>query len=289
MNLFLIKMSYENLNKFAVNIRSVEKFTEKTVGDKILIMFLNWNVPVFSSLGQPVINDGEVMAKLCKEIGYDCYYVCNSSVKMAKKILEKIFSMKHKRVIFYYSGHGASTAGGDKTEEDGRDENFVFAGGYLKDDDFAKILEDNFRCDHLSLIADCCHSGTIFDLEKLPENIASKICSLTSCSDSQTSIQLIKNGLFTLQLCQLYDKDSGIIDIEKLKSRLSSWGMSIKTFGDVSELFEEKPRSRGIGSFILGTIADEIMNKMTEEEELKQKYQSNTVQHSEKKITIKKI
>ena len=280
-------MSYENLNKYAVNIRSVEKFTEKTVGDKVLIMFLNWNVPIFSSLGQPVINDGEVIAKLCKEIGYDCYYVCNSSVKMAKKILEKTFSMKHKRIIFYYSGHGTSTTSTDHTEEDGRDENFVFAGGYLKDDDFAKILEDNFHCDHLSLIADCCHSGTIFDLEKLPENISSKICSLSSCSDSQTSIQLVKNGIFTLELCQLYDKDTGIIDVEKLKNRLEYWNMSVKTFGDITELFEPKPKHRGIGGFLLGAISDEMFNEISEEVENKETTKS--LQKNDKKIVIKKI
>ena len=252
-------MSYTELNQYATMISEHVKLTQKTTSDKVLIMFLNWSVPCGSALGQPVINDGVLIAKLCKKLGYECFYKCNAIAKTAKLIISKFLSMKHKRVVFYYSGHGVSTLDRNNDEKDGRDENFVFAGGFVSDDEMIELINKDCQCDHLSLIADCCHSGSIFDLEHLKNDLKGKVCSISACDDHQQSTQLLKNGMFTLQLCQLFDEDTGLIDMEKLKERLSKWNQTVITYGDISELFIKKPSSRGIGAMLLSAVSDKMV------------------------------
>lgn len=282
-------MSYTELNKYATMISEQVKLTQKTTSDKVLIMFLNWSVPCGSALGQPVINDGVLVAKLCKQLGYDCFYKCNAMVRTAKLIISKFLSMKHKRVIFYYSGHGTTTPDRNGDEKDGRDENFVFAGGCLSDDEMIELINGNCQCDHLSLIADCCHSGTIFDLDRLKDELKGKVCAISSCDDNQQSTQLLKNGMFTLQLCQLYDEQTGLIDMDKLTERLSKWNQTVITYGDITELFTKKPSSRGIGAMLLSAVSDRMIDEMTTEtkNELDDKPMKPLSQP--KKLIIKKI
>ena len=274
------KITYVELDKYAKNIRHVPKFDSKTTGSKLLIEFLNWNVPIGYALGQPVINDGVLIAKICKSLGYDCFYIMNSTLKMAKKLLETVFSWKYKRVIFYYSGHGANTTDKDGDEKDGKDENLIFVGGPLVDDEFIKIINDNLKADHLSLIADCCCSGTIFDLDKLDKQLVKKVCSISACSDNQPSLQLSKNGVFTWKLTECYDKNTGLVDVKKLQDWLHEHAnMDITTYGDTDELFIQK-RTRGFGSFALGWAADSAVNEMTnelEQEENQQKQPRETI------------
>ena len=278
------RISYTELNKYAHNMRDVSKFT----AERILIMFLNWGVPTYSGLGQPVINDGEIIAKLCKQLDYECYYICNASVKNAQTILQKAFSMKHKRLVVYYSGHGASTIDTNHDEADGRDENFVFAGGLLKDDDFIECINKYFKGDHLTLIADCCHSGSIFDLEQLNDELKHKVCAISACQDHQTSKQLMKNGIFTLQLCQLYDADTGVVDIQKLNERLEWFDQKCTTFGDINELFNKRQPTRGIGAMLLSSVSDEIISDLVDKTEDQLFDQKKSIPHKPKLI-IKKI
>merc|ERR550537_1052461 len=77
--------------------------------------------------------------------------------------------------IFFYAGHGDSVIDLDGDEDDGKDEAFVlldnFGFGsestYLVDDEFAECLATSFSLNTRILIfTDCCHSGTIADLDR---------------------------------------------------------------------------------------------------------------------------
>lgn len=278
---------YTELNKHATKIDENDKLTESTTSDKLLIMFLNWNIPTGNmALGEPVINDGIMLAKLCEKFNYMCYYICNTSVTVAKMIIKKFVSMKDKRVIFYYSGHGSQTVDYDHDESDGYDECFVFNGGYLKDDDFIEIINNNCKNEHLSLIADCCHSGTIFDLNRLNHELVDKVCSISASRDNQTSKQLIKNGVFTLQMCQLCDESTGLINMNKLQSRLNLFDQNVVTYGDIKNLFiDNTPKQRDIMINLLNIITsnintDNLTNNNTINETMeKQTPQKLIIQH----------
>lgn len=74
-----------------------------------------------------------------------------------------------KQGFFHYSGHGSHISDYSADEWDGRDEILcpidIDRGNYITDDEMFKILVQPLNADvKLTVIADCCHSGTILDL-----------------------------------------------------------------------------------------------------------------------------
>lgn len=193
--------------------------------DKILIEFLNYNSGGY--LGQPIINDGDVFAKNLKKLGYKCFFICNTTAKNAKDILSNLISLEGKTIAFFYSGHGTYTADYDGDEIDGKDEAFVFKNSYFVDDDFADIINEKLKCKQLIALTDSCHSGTVWDLETIKPNLKEKLTCISSCLDNQTSVQLDKNGMFTIFFWQCYDDDSKVLNVKKLNSRLDNFGQKI--------------------------------------------------------------
>lgn len=207
--------SKDILNKYATEIRN-ENLDMFKPDNKTFLMFINYNCGGY--LGQAVINDGVYFASHLHTL-YKCYYISNSSVNTAKELIKKLVSSKGEHVI-YYSGHGTQVKDYNGDETDGRDEAFVFKNGYLVDDEAANILNNNFACDKLILFADCCHCGTIWDLNAVKNNIKDKITCISACDDNQTSKQLFKNGCFTLQFWRLYDMKTKTININELNNKL---------------------------------------------------------------------
>lgn len=118
--------------------------------------------------------------------------------------------------IIYYSGHGTSINDEDGDEDDGKDEAFCFvdANGQismdtlLTDDDFAEAVcdaTDDSPSARILILTDCCHSGTIADLDKdcWAEREA---ISITGCLDSETSGDMGKGGIFTHSLLLAVDQ-----------------------------------------------------------------------------------
>jgi len=107
--------------------------------------------------------------------------------------------------VFYYSGHGTNLADQSGDEEDGQDEALclVTESGQINyhscmtDDELADIITENVppSCKVL-IITDCCHSGTIADLDREQWNDFQAI-SMTGCMDNQTSGDMGKGGIFT--------------------------------------------------------------------------------------------
>uniref|UniRef100_A0A7S2HK95 Peptidase C14 caspase domain-containing protein n=1 Tax=Zooxanthella nutricula TaxID=1333877 RepID=A0A7S2HK95_9DINO len=124
--------------------------------------------------------------------------------------------------IIYYSGHGTSVEDSDGDEEDGQDEAFCFvdpAGQIscdtlMTDDEFAECVagatEEGVR---IVILTDCCHSGTIADLEK-DEWEQREVVSIAGCLDGQTSGDMGKGGIFTHALLLAIDQlqDAGTDD-----------------------------------------------------------------------------
>lgn len=106
---------------------------------------------------------------------------------------------KQSTVVIHYSGHGSYTRDRSGDERDGRDELICTSDnkGILDDDlvFFAKSLPQGVRC---LCIFDCCHSGTMMDLQyrikeknsiqENPKGIcqANVVC-ISGCMDKQTS------------------------------------------------------------------------------------------------------
>lgn len=183
-----------------------------TISKKQALLILSVN-----DLGEAVTNDGTMFKSNLKQLGYETENLLNPTVKEMKDKLINFLDNGTGQLLIYYSGHGVQLPDKNNDEIDGKDEAFVLKNfDLLLDDDIGKIIKEHFHGEKLILIADACHSGTIWDT-----NGNDKIIILNSCLDYQTSKQLIKNGCFTLQFWLLYDKNKGSINIKELNRRLN--------------------------------------------------------------------
>ncbi|QRV99538.1 ICE-like protease (caspase) p20 domain protein [Ceratobasidium sp. AG-Ba] len=69
--------------------------------------------------------------------------------------------------FFHYAGHGTQAEDQDGDEEDGLDEGDHEDKGLIIDDEFRDLLVDPLPANStLTAVIDCCHSGTILDMEQ---------------------------------------------------------------------------------------------------------------------------
>lgn len=108
-----------------------------------------------------------------------------------------------KRLFIHYSGHGSYIRDQNRDEPDGCDESIVptdyMRHSLITDDEIHAILATFPATCTITMIFDCCHAGTIADLQysrtsyKAPivksdiGNISAKCICMSGCLDSQTS------------------------------------------------------------------------------------------------------
>lgn len=111
--------------------------------------------------------------------------------------------------IFYYTGHGATMPDQDGDEDDGLDEAICAVGPlgqecsmntWIRDDDFADWLAKYVHAGRLYVLMDCCHSGTIVDLNK-PCWYRKQAISMSGCKDNQEASATGRGGVFTHSMC----------------------------------------------------------------------------------------
>lgn len=147
-----------------------------------LLMGLNYENDARLKL-RGCINDTVIIKDiLVKDFGYTendiILLTDNTEIKPTKrnienelnKILARVRSENIRELFISFSGHGASVRDMDRDESDGRDEALVpldvYTNGIITDDyihaAFLSKLPSNVN---VFSIIDCCHSGTIFDLQ----------------------------------------------------------------------------------------------------------------------------
>lgn len=110
--------------------------------------------------------------------------------------------------VFYYTGHGDTVADQDGDEDDGTDEALCLVGEdghigedtYMRDDHFSQYIYDNCQAENVLVLMDCCHSGTIVDLDK-PNWEGHHCISISGCKDDQESAGTGSGGLLTTSIC----------------------------------------------------------------------------------------
>lgn len=155
--------------------------------------------------------DGENMKKFAAACGITDVEVLYDNQMTKDNVMQKIKEVgarceEDDYFIFYYSGHGSQVPDEDGDEgEDGKDEALctVGPGGklaaryFLTDDEFSEIVTESLdEGVRIVLLSDCCHSGTIGDLEKECWNNR-EVVTMSGCADNQTSGDMGKGGIFT--------------------------------------------------------------------------------------------
>lgn len=166
--------------------------------------------------------DGNNMQQLCRQCGIQDMQVMYDNQCTKEKVAAKIAEMGQRiqdddYFVFYYSGHGTSMRDTSGDEEDGEDEALCFVGPsgelagrfFMTDDEFAELVVDNIPEEaKILILTDCCHSGTIGDLDKEVWEDR-QVISITGCTDVQTSGDIGKGGIFT---------HSMLLAVERLKA-----------------------------------------------------------------------
>lgn len=141
------------------------------------------------------------------------------------QLKQRVRNAKHGDIVFFhYSGHGTYTYDRGRDEADGRDEALCpTVGRNIKDDDLKKIIDELPVGAKFFGLIDCCHSGSMFDLE---HNLGARETTkpnktkhgytvmISGCQDNQTSMDAWINGRYqgamTASFMQMVEQYKGL-------------------------------------------------------------------------------
>lgn len=135
-------------------------------------------------------------------------------VNILAKLLELVVS-DAKTLFFHYSGHGSYVRDEHGDETDGKDETLCpidyRSAGMILDDEIRGILQCLNRNKSMTMILDCCHSGSGADLcynmyerggrysmiqNRKQSKTRGEVVMISGCTDSQTSSDSFFNGTY---------------------------------------------------------------------------------------------
>jgi len=211
------------------------------------------NYPGTNSKLNGCVNDANNMASFVKTLGYDAHVFTDVDQKTrsytTRKGIVGILQMyaqeaktkRYKNFLIHYSGHGTYIKDLDGDEQDRRDECLVpfdfMQNGFITDDEIHAILSLFPSETNIKIIMDCCHSGTICDLDyqkssatekmtfhKSKKPINAKCIMISGCMDSQTSADAYNmqnqgtfSGALTTTFLECVSKNVHINSVDMLK------------------------------------------------------------------------
>jgi len=155
-------------------------------------------------LGAGPINDSATVASNHQKRGYQVFFCVNPTPERFLDLVTFFLYNTKNSLTVFFTGHGAQVKDKSGDEDDGFDEAMVFDSGHIVDDDLLVLLEEATpKTLRVLLLTDCCHSGSIWDLqsEKDKKKLPPKVISISAAKDSQTAKQTKMNkmdqGIFT--------------------------------------------------------------------------------------------
>jgi len=136
-------------------------------------------------------------------------------------------------LVFYYTGHGDSLADNDGDEASGKDQALCTLGPdgnaepraqvWTRDDVLVQMMSTYVpKHTKLLVLADCCHSGTIMDLDK-PVWQGHEVICISGCTDTQTSAGTGHGGQFsramTCTICDLQREGKNAYGVARMYNK----------------------------------------------------------------------
>ena len=115
-------------------------------------------------LGDSAINDGLLAYEQFNKFHYKTYILYDSSSQIFKETFKKYLSTFCKHLVLFYIGHGTQVKDLNGDENDNLDECLLFRDSIIRDDDLHELISKYNTSEKLTLISDCCHSETIYDV-----------------------------------------------------------------------------------------------------------------------------
>ncbi|KAI5534672.1 cysteine-type peptidase protein [Trichomonas vaginalis G3] len=218
-----------NIKKYGTDITNVSTSKLPTNLQRVGFVVINCYIGTRYSLGDGPMNDGYNMAKCLKRYGYQVYYIVDSKKKPFLEKLAFFLQNTKTELALFYVGHGTNVADLNGDEDDGQDEALVFVDGNIIDDELLQTLAEN-KCpeNKVILISDCCHSGTVWDLQSKNignVRIQANFVSVSAANDKQTAKQTVadrvEQGMFTYNLMKALEQEPNMTAME-CKKRLAT-------------------------------------------------------------------
>lgn len=219
----------QNIKKVGTDITNVPVSKLPKNLSRVGYVVINCYLGTRYSLGDGPMNDGYHMAKCLKQFGFQVYYVLDSKKQAFMDKLDYFLENTKRELVVYYVGHGTYQPDLNGDEDDGSDECLVFVDGNAVDDDLiASVCQSKHNDSKVVFVSDCCHSGSIWDLQDdgekgihFPENMIS----VSASNDKQTAKQTVadrqEQGMFTYNLMKLLKVEPDLTAVQ-CKSKLAS-------------------------------------------------------------------
>jgi hypothetical protein len=197
------------------------------------------------------ITDSDNFINMCEQAGVedityltDQNYLLNAAAGMAPTkhtVIQTLNEIANRTsnddmFIFFYAGHGDNVVDTDGDEDDGKDEAFVlmdqFGHGsessYLVDDDFADALIEFPPGCRIMIVTDCCHSGTIADLDNAGKYGERAIVHFAGTQDAQEAADTGYGGAATTAMINAVNtleqqKGAGNYTIGEVFQSMKKW------------------------------------------------------------------
>lgn len=215
-----------NIKKYGTDITNVSVNNLPKNLQRVGFVVINCYIGTRYSLGDGPLNDGYNMVKCLKRYGYQVFYTLDSKKKGFMDKLAFFLQSTMKELAVFYVGHGTNAVDTNGDEADGEDEALVFVDGNVVDDDLVdSLIKNKNNQNKVILISDCCHSGTVWDLQggnvngrKLPEGVIS----ISAANDKQTAKQTVadrvEQGMFTYNLMKALKTSPNMTAVETKKN-----------------------------------------------------------------------
>jgi hypothetical protein len=195
------------LERIGTNLKAQAPGAVAGVAKACLICCNTYTKPNLA-LGVGPLNDAHTVARNHADRGYAVFFLHNPTAEQFLQWLPHFLRETQAALTVFYTGHGANVRDANGDESDGLDEAMVFDAGYIVDDKLVECLRANAggRA-RVLLLSDCCHSGSIWDIqsalgkrEGLPANLLSISAAADSQTAKQTTVNQLSQGIFSFYL-----------------------------------------------------------------------------------------
>ncbi|EAY09426.1 hypothetical protein TVAG_420480 [Trichomonas vaginalis G3] len=209
-----VQTHLENAKTLGTDLSKASKSSISNL-DKAVFICINTYVSEQITLGVGPMNDGINVAEAMAAKKWPIFFLHNPTQAQYLEWLDVFLANTKSELITYYTGHGTQVDGGDGQENDSKNEAYVFENGSqvecTPDDTLQKHLVQYKTNANLKviLLSDCCHSGTIWDLNKSdsPQNCISISAAQDKQTAKQTQVESKEQGIFTYYLMKFLEQN----------------------------------------------------------------------------------
>lgn len=203
------------------------------------------------SLGVGPMNDAITVATYMKEQGFTIYFAHNPTSTQFLTYFKHFLGNTKNYLLVYYTGHGGSIDDTNGDEDDGKDEALVFDDAFVVDDTLAEAISssDKPASSKVILLNDCCHSGSIYDLQSssytgkaIPANIMSLSAARDTETAKQTQVESKDQGIFTFYFFKLLSADPTLTPAKmetQINTYISKFEQQFTKFSTTEALYDQ--------------------------------------------------